>query len=164
MPWLCKKRGGADLIKRDKRYVIIGNGVAGTTAAETLRKLDPHCSIHVLTNEPYPLYNRVSLPRFLQGVIGEQKGMLRDFACHEQHAIHFVTESMVTGVATEERVVVTDTGKHLPYDALLVASGGWAHAFRVPGAEETKHIYNFVTLDDARTITARLQESRTAVA
>src|SRR5258708_14600713 len=90
--------------------------------------------------------------------------MLLDFAGHEHRAIHLVTESMVTGVATEERVVVTDTGKHLPYDALLVASGGWAHPLRVPGAEETKHIYNFVTLDDARTIICRLQASRTAVA
>ena len=152
------------MTQHDKRYVIIGNGVAGTTAAETLRKLDPHCSIHVLTNEPYPLYNRVSLPRFLQGVIGEQKVMMHDFAWHEQRAIHLVTESMVTGVATEERVVVTDRGEHLPYDALLVATGGWANPLRVRGAEQTKHIYNFVTLDDARTIIARMQESRTAVA
>ncbi len=152
------------MTQRDKRYVIIGNGVAGTTAAETLRKLDPHCSIHVLTNEPYPLYNRVSLPRFLQGVIGEQKVMLHDFAWHEQRAIRLVTESMVTGVATEERVVVTDRGEHLPYDALLVATGGWANPLRVPGAEGTKHIYTFVTLDDARTIIARIQESRTALA
>ncbi len=55
-----------DLALHEKCYVIIGNGVAGTTAAETLRKNDPTCSIHLLTNEPYPLYNRVSLPRFLQ--------------------------------------------------------------------------------------------------
>src|SRR5258708_14003717 len=108
MPWLCKKRGGADLTQREKRYVIIGNGVAGTTAAETLRKLDPHCSIHVLTNEPYPLYNRVSLPRFLQGGIGEQKVMLHHFAWHEQRAIHLITQSSVTGLATQARVVVTD--------------------------------------------------------
>jgi NAD(P)H-nitrite reductase large subunit len=152
------------LTKHDKRYVIIGNGVAGTTAAETLRKLDPNCSIHVFTNEPYPLYNRVSLPRFLQGVIGEQKVMMRDFAWHEQRAIHLVTETMVTGVDTEERVVVTDRGEHLSYDALLVATGGWANPLRVPGTEGTKHIYNFVTLDDAKTIIARIQESRTAVA
>jgi NAD(P)H-nitrite reductase large subunit len=151
------------LTKHDKRYVIIGNGVAGTTAAETLRKLDPNCNIHVLTNEPYPLYNRVSLPRFLQGVIGEQKVMMRDFAWHEQRAIHLVTETMVTSVDTEERVVVTDRGEHLSYDALLVATGGWANPLRVPGTEGTKHIYNFVTLDDAKTIIARIQESRTAV-
>ncbi|HET9918350.1 MAG TPA: FAD-dependent oxidoreductase [Ktedonobacteraceae bacterium] len=148
----------------DRRYVIIGNGVAGTTAAETLRKNDPNCSIHLLTNEPYPLYNRVSLPRFLQGVIVEQKVMIRDFAWHEQRNIKLVTETLVTNINTDERVVETDSGLRLPYDALLVATGGWANPLRVPGVAGTRHIYNFVTLDDTKTIIARMLESRTALA
>jgi NAD(P)H-nitrite reductase large subunit len=152
------------LTTHDRRYVIIGNGIAGTTAADTLRKNDPNCSIHLLTNEPYPLYNRVSLPRFLQGVLTEQKVMIRDFAWHEQRNIQLITETMVPDVNTDERVVVTDKGQVLPYDALLVATGGWANPLRAPGAEGTRHIYNFVTLDDTKTIIARMLESRTALA
>jgi len=152
------------LATHEKRYVIIGNGVAGTTAAETLRKNDPNCSIHLLTNEPYPLYNRVSLPRFLQGVIVEQKVMIRNFEWHEQRNIQLVTGTMVSRINTDERVVVTEDGRHFPYDALLVASGGWANPLRVPGAKDVKHIYNFVTLDDTKTIIGRMLESRTALA
>ena len=148
----------------ERRYVIIGNGIAGTTAADTLRKNDPNCSIHLLTNEPYPLYNRVSLPRFLQGVIVEQKVMIRDFAWHEQRNIQLLTETMATEINTDERVVVTDKGQRLPYDALLVATGGWANPLNVPGATDCKHIYNFVTLDDTKTIINRMLESRHAVA
>jgi NAD(P)H-nitrite reductase large subunit len=152
------------LATHDRRYVIIGNGIAGTTAADTLRKNDPNCSIHLLTNEPYPLYNRVSLPRFLQGVLTEQKVMIRDFAWHEQRNIQLITEIMVTDVNTDEHVIVTDNGQVLPYDALLVATGGWANPLRVPGTDGTEHIYNFVTLDDTKTIIARMLESRTALA
>jgi NAD(P)H-nitrite reductase large subunit len=152
------------LTTHDRRYVIIGNGIAGTTAADTLRKNDPNCSIHLLTNEPYPLYNRVSLPRFLQGVIVEQKVMIRDFAWHEQRNITLITETMVTNVNTEERVVVTDNGQKFPYDALLVATGGWANPLRVAGVAGTRHIYNFVTLDDTKSIIDRMLESRTALA
>jgi len=152
------------LTTHDRRYVIIGNGIAGTTAADTLRKNDPNCSIHLLTNEPYPLYNRVSLPRFLQGVIVEQKVMIRDFAWHEQRNITLVTETMVTSVNTEERVVLTGDGQKFPYDALLIATGGWANPLMTPGAEGTRHIYNFVTLDDTKSIIARMLESRTALA
>lgn len=148
----------------EKRYVIVGNGAAGTTAAETLRKNDPNSSIYLITNEPYPLYNRVSLPRFLQGVIGEQKVMIRDFAWHEQRNIQLLTETMVTRIDTNERVVVTDILRLLPYDALLIATGGWANPLRAPGASDTQHIYNFVTLDDTKTIINRMQESRTALA
>ncbi len=157
-------QGDLRLATHDRRYVIIGNGIAGTTAADTLRKNDPNCSIHLLTNEPYPLYNRVSLPRFLQGVLTEQKVMIRDFAWHEQRNIQLITETMVTDVNTDERVVVTDKGQVLPYDALLVATGGWANPLRAPGTEGTGHIYNFVTLDDTKTIIARMLESRTALA
>ena len=105
------------LTTHEKRYVIIGNGVAGTTAAETLRKNDPNCSIHLFTNEPYPLYNRVSLPRFLQGVIVEQKVMIRDLAWHEQRNIQLVRETLVTEIHTDEQVIVTNKGEHFPYDA-----------------------------------------------
>ena len=148
----------------ERRYVIIGNGVAGTTAAETLRKNDPNCSIHLFTNERYPLYNRVSLPRFLQGVIVEQKVMIRDFAWHEQRNIQLITETLVTEVNTEERTVTTEKGAVYPYDALLIASGGWANPLRVPGATDVEHIYNFVTLDDTKTIIDKMLQSRTALA
>jgi len=152
------------LTTHDRRYVIIGNGVAGTTTADVLRKNDPNCSIQLITNEPYPLYNRVSLPRFLQGVIVEQKVMIRDFAWHEQRNIQLLTETMVTSVHTDERIVVTDKGRRLPYDALLIASGGWANPLQAPGAAGVKHIYNFVTLDDTKNIIERMLESRTALA
>jgi NAD(P)H-nitrite reductase large subunit len=152
------------LATHERKYVIIGNGVAGTTAAETLRKNDPNCSIHLITNEPHPLYNRVSLPRFLQGVLPEQKVMIRDFVWHDQRNIHLLTETLVTAVNSDERVVVTDKGQHLPYDALLIASGGWANPLRCTGAQGTNHIYNFVTLDDTKTIISKMLESRTALA
>lgn len=118
-----------------KKYILIGNGIAGTTCAQTLRKNDPACQIWLITNEPYPLYNRVSLPRFLQGVLTEEKVMIRNREWHEQQAITLLTETLVTRVDTAERVVYLDHGGPLRYDALLVATGGWANALRVPGAE-----------------------------
>jgi NAD(P)H-nitrite reductase large subunit len=90
--------------------------------------------------------------------------MIRDFAWHEQRNIQLLTETFVTDVNTEECVVTTDKGHHLPYDALLIATGGWANPLQVPGAKDVKHIYNFVTLDDTKTIIARMLESRTALA
>jgi NAD(P)H-nitrite reductase large subunit len=147
-----------------RRYVIIGNGVAGTTCAQMLRKNDPTCVIHLITNEPYPLYNRVSLPRFLQGVLTEEKVMIRNREWHETQKIELLTETLVERIDAEERVAYTDKGHQLRYDALLVATGGWANKLYVPGADRVKHIYNFVTLDDTKEIIARALESKTAVA
>lgn len=146
-----------------KHYVIIGNGIAGTTAAQTLRKNDPTCSISLITDEPYPLYNRVSLPRFLQGVLTEQKVMIRNREWHEQQGIVLLTDTTVTAIDTEGQAVTLHDGRILPYTALLVATGGRANPLRVPGAEGTRFIFNFVTLDDTKAIIERAMESKSAV-
>jgi NAD(P)H-nitrite reductase large subunit len=146
-----------------KQYVIIGNGIAGTTAAQTLRKNDSNCSIYLITGEPYPLYNRVSLPRFLQGVLTEQKVMIRNREWHEQQGITLLTETTATAIDTEGRTVTLHEGTILPYSALLVATGGRANPLRVPGAQGTRFIFNFVTLDDTKAIIERALESKSAV-
>lgn len=146
-----------------KKYVIIGNGIAGTTCAQLLRKNDVACDIWLITNEPYPLYNRVSLPRYLQGLLPEQKVMIRDFAWHEQQRLTLLTETFVTSVDTEGHVIYLDKGGPLPYDALLIATGGWANKLEVPGVDGTEFIFNFVTLDDTKEIIARALESKSAV-
>src|SRR5574340_1257967 len=133
-----------------KKYVIIGNGIAGTTCAQELRKNDPACDIWLITNEPHPLYNRVSLPRYLQGLLPEQKVFIRDFAWHEEQRITLLTETLVTRGDTDERVVYLDHGGPLRYEALLVATGGWANKLEAPGAEGVANIFNFVTMDDTR--------------
>ena len=146
-----------------KRYVIIGNGIAGTTCAQTLRQNDLSCAIWLITNEPYPLYNRVSLKRLLDGAMPEQKVMMRDLAWHEQQRITLLRETFVTHVNTNEKLVYLNRGGPLPYDALLIASGGWPNMLDVPGADSTPHIYTFMTLDDTKQIIERVQESKTAV-
>ena len=88
-----------------RRYVIVGNGFAGTTAAEQLRKHDPSCSITLFTDEPYTLYNRIALPPMLRKQVTEQKVIMRDLEWHEKHKIELHLETRVERVVSEERVV-----------------------------------------------------------
>ena len=39
-------------------YLIIGGGVAGTTAAETIRSRDKEAGIAIVSDEPYRFYSR----------------------------------------------------------------------------------------------------------
>ncbi|MFS8653420.1 MAG: FAD-dependent oxidoreductase [Limnochordia bacterium] len=146
-----------------KRYVIIGNGVAGTTAAEQLKKEDPHCEIHLISEEPYPLYNRVALPPFLKGAVDEGKVMMRTVEAHAEKGIQLHLETRVERIDAEGRAVYTADGREFPYDKLLVATGGSANPLRVPGAEGTRYIYQFQTLDDTKEIIGRVLESKVAV-
>jgi nitrite reductase (NADH) large subunit len=55
-----------------QRYVIVGNGVAGVTAAQSIVQADPAAEVHIFGAEPYPYYQRPRLWEFLAGEIEQQ--------------------------------------------------------------------------------------------
>lgn len=144
--------------------VIIGNGIAGTLAAETVRKSAPAVEVTVLAAEPHPLYNRVALPRLLRGEIPESKVFMRTHEAPQRmgYALHLGVRA--THVDTRERVVYTDSGEAFAYDRLLVASGGRPRRLSVPGTEDNPAgLVYFQTLDDTRTIIEHASRARRAV-
>jgi NAD(P)H-nitrite reductase large subunit len=146
-----------------RRYIIVGNGFAGTTAAEQLRKHDAACEITLFGDEPYPLYNRISLPPMLRRQLPEAKVMMRTIEWHAEHGIDLKLSTRVERVDAEGRTVVAD-GREYPYDALLVATGGRPNPMPVPGAEGAANVYNFQYLDDTRAISEQIDRSKAAVA
>ncbi|HEY8314185.1 MAG TPA: FAD-dependent oxidoreductase [Candidatus Baltobacteraceae bacterium] len=145
-----------------RRYVIVGNGFAGTTAAEQLRKHDPSCSIALFADEPYTLYNRIALPPLLRKQVAEQKVIIRNEAWHEQHGIALHLRTRVDRVVPEERVVMVDGTAH-PYDALLIATGGRPNPHPAPGSDGS-NVYNFQYMDDTKAISLQLEQAKAAVA
>jgi 3-phenylpropionate/trans-cinnamate dioxygenase ferredoxin reductase subunit len=135
-----------------RRYVILGNGIAGQTCAEDLRALDPESSIVIVAAERHPLYNRVALPRYLRGQVQKEQVMMRTFEDYGRNGIEVRFETRATEVDVRERVVRTSRGEELGYDALLIATGGRPKPAPWPGAEEIDRAYQFQTLEDAGSI------------
>jgi NAD(P)H-nitrite reductase large subunit len=146
-----------------RRYVIVGNGFAGTTAAEQLRKHDASCEITLFGDEPYPLYNRISLPPMLRGQLPEEKVMMRDLAGHEEARIDLKLQTRVEAIDVEGRTVVAG-GREYPFDALLIATGGRPNPAPAPGGAGAHNVYNFQYLDDTRAISEQIDRSKAAVA
>src|SRR5437868_8383602 len=146
------------------RYLMIGNGASGTYAAETIRKTDTEGEITLVTNEPYPLYNRVALPPFLRDEARREKVFLRTPEQHEQKGIKLLVETPITQLNTHERVATAANGETFAYDRLLIATGGRPNPLPAPGASpDVKGIYNFQYWDDAAAIRERINTARTAV-
>ncbi|MEA2642816.1 MAG: hypothetical protein QOF51_4210 [Chloroflexota bacterium] len=145
-----------------RRYVVIGNGIAGTTAAETLRKNDPDCTITLFTGEPYPLYNRVALPPALKLKTPIPKVFMKTVEFHADRDIAFHPETRVTAVDLDRRVVTTNRGHEVAYDSLLVATGGKPNELTVPGSDADGVCY-FQTLDDTKRLLDEIAEARSAV-
>jgi NAD(P)H-nitrite reductase large subunit len=146
-----------------KRYLLIGNGASGTYAAETIRKTDTEGEITLVTNEPYPLYNRVALPPFLRDEAKREKVFLRTPEQHQQKGIRLLVNTPITSLDTRERVAASD-GQIFPYDRLLIATGGRPNHLLVPGATpDVQGIYNFQYWDDATAIRERINTAKRAV-
>jgi NAD(P)H-nitrite reductase large subunit len=143
------------------RYVIVGNGIAGTGAAEQIRKGDPNASVILLTNEPYTLYNRIALPPFLKQKIQLPKVTIKNLAWHQERGIDLRMEKVVTRVCAADHEVYLASGEVLPYDKLLVATGGRPNP--LPNGNGLKNIFNFQTLDDSLAILAQIERSKSAV-
>ncbi len=143
------------------RYVIIGTGVSGFSAAETLRNLDPQAEILLVGDDPFGYYSRPGLAYYLTGEIPERqlfpfskKGRLN---LDVQHI-----KAHVTRIDPNSHAIKTDTARTLSYDRLLIATGAHSIPVNFPGAD----LHGVVTLDDlsdTRHILSLLRHTKTAV-
>lgn len=133
------------------KYLIIGNGVAGTTAAGAIRKNDPEGEITVITDEAYPFYSRIRLMEFLSGDVDEQGLLIRKPQWYEDTRMTLVLNETVTGVDPAKKELQTSSSSVYHYDRLLLATGGVSFIPPIPGADR-KGVFSLRTMDDARAI------------
>ena len=146
-----------------RRFVIIGDGIAGATAAETLRANDPECSVTVVTNEGEALYNRVQIKDFAKGQKEEAKCRIHDGKWYESRNIDLRLFTTVTLVDDKNNTVICEDGSRLQYDALLLAVGGLPRPYPVPNGQ-AEGVHTFWTFADARRIRAAAEAADNAVA
>ena len=131
------------------RYVIVGNGVTGTRAAEVLRRREPDAAITLLTDEPYPFYRRPQLADFAAGRAGEARLWAKPASFYDEQRLDLRLDTTVTGVDPAAKQVALADGARLDYDKLLVATGrrlGGVGSASGPG------INSFKTLDEAKAV------------
>jgi len=128
-------------------YLIIGGGIAGTTTADELRKLDADATITIISNEKHPLYSRVILPHYITGKVPRERVFLKKEDWYADNKIDLVFDE-VTSIDVEKKVV-TGASSSFPYDKLLIAGGGVIKRMNFPGSDKVLH---FQTIDDADAI------------
>lgn len=136
-----------------RRYVIVGNGVAGVTAAQSITRSDPAAEVHIFGEEPYPYYQRPRLWEFLAGEIEQQALSFRPLEWYEAKGIQVHLGARVTTLDPAEHWLTLADGSNVSYDRLLLATGG--QAFVPPFAGTDKEgVFTLRTLDDARAMRA----------
>jgi 3-phenylpropionate/trans-cinnamate dioxygenase ferredoxin reductase subunit len=132
-------------------HVIIGDGIAGASAAETIREADPDAEVTVLTEEGEALYNRILIKEFAKGKLPEAPVSIHDPDWYDEREIDLRLDTVVTGVDTDAHEVYTHEGETFEYDKLLVATGGTPTQLPVDNSD-ADGIHHFWTFQDARAI------------
>ncbi len=143
-------------------YLIIGNGVAGTTAAENIRKQDTHGSITILTDETLPFYSRIRLIDYLAGTVDEEKLLIKKSTWYETQQISLETGVQVTGADGKKKQLSLAGGRNIDFDKLLLATG--SHAFLPPIAgSDIPGVFTLRTIADAKAIVAYAEKVDTVI-
>lgn len=137
-------------------YLIIGGGVAGVTAAETVREKEPRSSIAIVEDESHPLYSRVLLPSYLKKRIPREKVFLRRTEDFSDKKIDLLLEEKAVSLDTVHREISLSGGLNLNYGKLLIATGGKPKPW-LPGSPE-KLTYRLQNLDDADKVFQNLEK------
>ena len=133
-----------------KSYVIIGNGITGTTAADAIRELDRQGKITIITDEEYSFYPRKGLSLFMTGEIREDDLFEKeDF--YIDNEIELV-QSGAKGIDTIKNKVLLRDGSKVKFDKLLIATGARPIMPKSVDANKTTRLVPLYTLNDAKKI------------
>lgn len=128
-------------------YLIIGGGITGVTAAETIREQDSHARIAIVSEEPHLIYSRVLLPSYVKKRIPRDKVFLRSSEDFVKKRIDLHLQERVMRIDTAYREIFLQNGSTLGYEKLLIATGGKPHTWGKP--EDANLVYQLQTIDDA---------------
>jgi 3-phenylpropionate/trans-cinnamate dioxygenase ferredoxin reductase component len=117
-------------------FIIVGGGLAGAFAAQTLREEGFDGRITLLGEEPHRPYERPPLSKdYLQGHADRDSIFVHPESWYDDHAVELVLGAPVTSLDRARRTVTTATGVQLGYDKLLLATGSTPRRLSVPGAD-----------------------------
>jgi len=143
------------------RYVIVGAGAAGISAAEAIRSQDTQGEIHMVTDDPFGYYSRPGLAYLLTGELDEKS--LYPFSDenfkHLGIRLHRTQISRVDSIAHR---LFNAHEKSIPYDRLLIATGSSAVRGAIPGLQ-LEGVVKLDDLTDARRILKSARRGRPAV-
>ncbi|MEZ4234314.1 MAG: FAD-dependent oxidoreductase [Polyangiaceae bacterium] len=140
------------------RYLIIGDGGAGITAAETIRAEDSAASIGILTDDPNPAYFRAALTNFLLGELREDQIWAVPPDYYEAAHIHRIF-TRVVGLDPKQQRINLSNGSSEAYDQLLLASGARARHPDFPGSQ-LPGVMTLRTVQDVRAVLDSVRAGR----
>jgi 3-phenylpropionate/trans-cinnamate dioxygenase ferredoxin reductase subunit len=146
-------------VNHRKTFAIVGAGLAGAKAAETLRDEGFDGRIVLIGDEPERPYERPPLSKgYLAGKDEREKAMVHADDFYENHDIELRTGTRATAIHPAGLEVVLDGSERIGFDRLLLTTGAEPRRLDLPGAD-LPGIFYLRTLADSDRLRAELERT-----
>lgn len=147
----------------NRSFVIVGSGLAGARAAAALRAEGFDGRVVLLGEEGVRPYDRVPLSKqYLRSEPGGHRLFFRSADYYAEHDIELRLDTRAESIDVEGRHVVLESGEHLGYDRLLLATGTELRQLRLPGCD-LPGVYYLRRMTDADRLRDAITEARRIV-
>ena len=105
------------------KYLIIGNGIAGLSAAKEIRNIDKEGSIIMVTREPYLTYYRIKLTEYIGKDFQDDDLLVNGEGWYKEKNIKVLLSKIVEDLDIDNDKIRLDDGMEIGYEKLLLATG-----------------------------------------
>lgn len=142
--------------------VIVGNGVAGVTAARIIHEKNPEAQISIYTDESHHYYPRPRLYEVLSREAESREIYMFSEKWYQERSIHIHLSNAAVSINLDEKELVLENKSRVCYDKLLLANGGHSFIPPIKGVEKTG-VFTLRSLRDAVNIRRFTEKSKKAI-
>jgi 3-phenylpropionate/trans-cinnamate dioxygenase ferredoxin reductase subunit len=118
------------------KYVLVGGGLASSSAAEAIREIDPRSAMLIVGQENARPYNRPPLSKeFLRGEKKHDELFTHPAGWFAEKHIDLRTGRRASHLDASRHIVTLDDGEEISFDKLLIATGASPKHLTCPGAD-----------------------------
>ena len=141
--------------------VILGNGAAGFHAAKAIRERDKTGTVIMISNEPWPSYNRPMLTKSILSGLQAEQIQIEPGTWYEEKGIYQILGREVKKIDTEHHKILLDDGNSYHYTKLIYALGSECFIPPIPGTGKAG-VYAIRRLSDTEKVAERLKKAKHA--
>ncbi len=142
-------------------YVILGNGAAGFHAAKAIRERDKTGTVVMISDEPWPSYNRPMLTKSIMSGLTAEQIEIEPKAWYEEQNIYQILGRKVQKIDVAAHKVLLDDGNSYHYTRLIYALGSECFIPPISGTDKAG-VYAIRRLSDTEKVAARLETAKHA--
>lgn len=120
---------------KEEKFIIIGNGAAGTSACVEIRKRNPVADIEMISSEDVMGYNRPMLTKGILSKMDELNFYIKPESWYKENNIKVTLGTAVTDVNAKEKTLALANGETRTYDKLILATGARSNVPAMKGAD-----------------------------